>query len=77
MTQHNDALLDRLFDALRNHPGGATAKEIGIEIDWPQAHTSGRLGKLAMYGMIDRTMRPREGGGRAEYSYRLKEKAFA
>lgn len=76
MTQHNDALVDRIFDVLKKHPRGITAKQVSAEMNTAQARTSSRLGRLAMYGMIDRELLPapkcKHRPGK-EYSYRLKQ----
>lgn len=59
------------------HPG-ITARRAAPLLGWNYRSTAARLGKLAMYGTIDRAELPRAGKGRGiEYGYRLKDEAHA
>lgn len=76
MTIYNHDLVNRILAVLRERPDGATAKEIGEAIAWPACSTSGRLGKLAMYGHLDRELLPpksRKHSPGKEYLYRIKQ----
>jgi len=63
----------RLIVALGLYPG-ATARELGVHLDWPAARTSARLGEMHYMAVVQRERipaieRPRE--GRIEYRYWL------
>lgn len=62
-----------LLDALKDHPEGATPDQIARAVNRQVGTTSARLGKLAMYGVIDRTPIPAPPGmGRIAYRYHAK-----
>lgn len=60
--------LSIIWDALRPFPNGATAKQLAAKLGWKPTVASQRLGKLAMYDIIDRVPHPTERGYR--YSVR-------
>jgi hypothetical protein len=66
----NYITVDQLFDALRPFPHGATAKVIAGVLGWRTTDASARLGKLAMYDIIDRVPNPE--GRSNEYRYSIR-----
>lgn len=73
--------LDAAWGALRQHPEGATAKQLAVDLDWPHSRASQKLCQLYLYGIIERTHAPRptlklgERGWRYEYRYSIKRHA--
>lgn len=67
--------LSLVWDALRAHPLGATAKVIAGDLGWKAVYASQRLGKLAVYGIIDRVPNPNPGA--REFRYSIKRHVHA
>ena len=79
----NAEAVDVLWSALRDFPNGATAKTIAAKLGWKQTVASSRLGRLAMYGIVDRVpinvpsiirdRHDRRRGSTREYRYSIKK----
>lgn len=62
-----------LFDVLRKHPQGITAKDAAVELRRPVNSTSSQLSKLAIYQRINRCHVP--GTRTNQFVYKLREPA--
>lgn len=65
--------VDQVFAALRQLGGQATAKQIAHHLNWRETLASSRLGRLAMYRVIDRVPMVRADGHGIHYRYSIKQ----
>ncbi len=70
--------LDVIWQALRPFPNGATAIQLAEKLGWKPSVASQRLGKLAMYDIIDRVpihVMARPGHATRQFRYSIKRHA--